>query len=155
TLGISYASDQAVEFADRSMEAVSYFAIMASSLLAKQRGTYPSYRGSKWDRGLLPLDTLDLLEEERGVSIAVDRSSKLDWQVVRNLIAEHGMRNSNVLAIAPTATISTIIGVSQSIEPAYKHLYAKSNLSGEFTQVNERLVKELKELGLWDAQLLD
>lgn len=154
-LGISYASDQAVEFADRSMEAVSYFAIMASSLLAKQRGTYPSYRGSKWDRGLLPLDTLDLLEEERGVSIAVDRSSKLDWQVVRNLIAEHGMRNSNVLAIAPTATISTIIGVSQSIEPAYKHLYAKSNLSGEFTQVNERLVKELKELGLWDAQLLD
>jgi ribonucleoside-diphosphate reductase alpha chain len=154
-LGISYASDQAVEFADNSMEAVSYFAIMASSALAKERGSYSSYRGSKWDRGLLPIDTLDLLEAERGEPISVDRSSTLDWQAVRNLVAEQGMRNSNVLAIAPTATISTIIGVSQSIEPAYRHLYAKSNLSGEFTQVNETLVEELKRLGLWDSQLLD
>jgi ribonucleoside-diphosphate reductase alpha chain len=153
--GISYSSERAVEFADRSMEAISYFAILASTKLAKERGPYSSFAGSKWDRGLLPIDTLQLLEDERGESIGVDRSSTMDWQVVRAAIAQHGMRNSNLLAIAPTATISTIIGVSQSIEPAYKHLYAKSNLSGEFTQVNEMLVSELKELGLWDAMLLD
>ncbi|QDT56903.1 Ribonucleoside-diphosphate reductase 1 subunit alpha [Caulifigura coniformis] len=155
TLGISYASDAAVEFADRSMEAISYFAFLASSELARDRGTYPTYRGSKWDRGLLPIDTLELLESERGEAIAVDRSTTLDWQVVRDAVAKHGMRNSNVLAIAPTATISTIIGVAQSIEPEYKHLYAKSNLSGEFTQVNEVLVDLLKSRGLWDAQMLD
>ena len=137
------------------MEAISYFAILASTELALRTGAYPSYAGSKWDRGLLPLDTLQLLEEERVEALPVDRSSTLDWQPVREAVAEHGMRNSNVLAIAPTATISTIIGVSQSIEPAYKHLYAKSNLSGEFTQVNETLVAELKRLGMWDAQLLD
>ncbi len=153
--GISYSSEQAVEFADRSMEAISYFAILASTQLAKERGPYSSFAGSKWDRGLLPIDTLQLLEDERGESIGVDRSSTMDWQVARTAIAQHGMRNSNLLAIAPTATISTIIGVSQSIEPAYKHLYAKSNLSGEFTQVNEMLVTELKQLGLWDAMLLD
>lgn len=155
TLGISYASEMAIEFADRSMEAISYFALLASANLAKERGTYGSYRGSKWERGLLPIDTLQLLSEERGEPIPVDTTSTLDWQIVRDAIAQHGMRNSNVLAIAPTATISTIIGVSQSIEPAYKYLYAKSNLSGEFTQVSETLVAELKQLGIWDAQMLD
>ncbi|MEX1026920.1 MAG: ribonucleoside-diphosphate reductase subunit alpha [Candidatus Paceibacterota bacterium] len=154
-LGVSFASEAAVDFADQSMEAISYFAILACSALAKERGTYPTYSGSKWQRGLLPTDTLQLLEEERGEPVPVDRSTTLDWQVVRDAVARFGMRNSNLLAIAPTATISTIIGVSQSIEPAYKHLYAKSNLSGEFTQVNETLVAELKRLGLWDAQMLD
>lgn len=154
-LGVSYASQQAVEFADSSMEAISYFAILASSNLAQERGPYSSYAGSKWDRGLLPIDSLELLETERQESVPVDRSTTLDWSLVRKAVAEHGMRNSNVLAIAPTATISTIIGVSQSIEPAYKHLYAKSNLSGEFTQVNESLVAELKQLELWDASMLD
>lgn len=154
-LGVSYASQEAVEFADRSMEAISYFAILASSALARERGVYGTYSGSKWDRGLLPIDTLDLLEQERGEHIPLERGAMLDWQLVRDAVARHGMRNSNVLAIAPTATISTIVGVSQSIEPAYKHLYAKSNLSGEFTQVNETLVAELKQLGLWDAQMLD
>lgn len=154
-LGISYASNAAVEFADRSMEALAYHAILSSAELARERGPYGSYGGSKWDRGLLPFDTLELLETERGEPLPVDRSHRLDWQPVRAAIAEYGMRNSNVLAIAPTATISTIVGVSQSIEPAYKHLYAKSNLSGEFTQVNETLVAELKALNLWDAQMLD
>lgn len=154
-LQISYASQEAVEFADRSMEAISYFAILASTQLASERGTYETYPGSKWDRGLLPLDTLELLDEERGAPVDVDRSSSLDWDVVRQAIAAHGMRNSNVMAIAPTATISTIVGVSQSIEPAYKHLYVKSNLSGEFTQVNTVLIERLKQLGLWDGQMLD
>jgi len=154
-LGISYASDLAVEFADRSQEAISYFALLASAHLARDRGTYESYEGSKWHRGLLPIDTLHLLAEERGEPVPVDSGSTMDWQVVRDAIAQHGMRNSNILAIAPTATISTIIGASQSIEPAYKHLYAKSNLSGEFTQVSEALVAELKQLGLWDARMLD
>ncbi len=153
--GISYASMQAVEFADASMEAISYFAIRASSELAGERGSYGSYAGSKWDRGLLPIDTLDLHEKERGHSIEVDRQTRLDWQVVRDSIAQNGMRNSNVMAIAPTATISTIIGVSQSIEPSYKHLYVKSNLSGEFTQVNRQLVDDLKEQGLWDSDMLE
>jgi ribonucleoside-diphosphate reductase alpha chain len=154
-LGLSYASDLAVEFADRSMEAISYFALLASSGLAQERGTYGSYAGSKWERGLLPIDTLHVLAENRGEPVPVDATATLDWQRVREAIAQYGMRNSNVLAIAPTATISTIVGVSQSIEPAYKHLYAKSNLSGEFTQVNELLVAELKQLGIWDAQMLD
>ncbi|QDT99424.1 ribonucleoside-diphosphate reductase subunit alpha [Gimesia aquarii] len=153
--GISYASMQAVEFADASMEAISYFAILASSELAGERGSYGSYAGSKWDRGLLPIDTLDLHEKERGYPIEVDRQTRLDWQVVRDAIAQKGMRNSNVMAIAPTATISTIIGVSQSIEPSYKHLYVKSNLSGEFTQVNRQLVDDLKERGLWDPDMLE
>jgi ribonucleoside-diphosphate reductase alpha chain len=154
-LGHSYASDAAVEFADRSQEAISYFAILASTDLARERGTYGSYTGSKWDRGLLPIDTIDLLAEQRGERIDTDRSMALDWQPVRDAIAEYGMRNSNVLAIAPTATISTIVGVTQSIEPSYKHLFVKSNLSGEFTQVNVALIDELKELGLWDQALLD
>lgn len=153
--GISYASEAAVEFADRSMEAISYFAISASSRLAAERGTYSSYEGSKWDRGLLPIDTVALLEEERGLPIDMDNSSTMDWSVVRELVAQHGMRNSNVMAIAPTATISTIIGVTQSIEPTYKHLFVKSNLSGEFVQINVRLVNELKERNLWNDQMLE
>ncbi|MEM9826402.1 MAG: ribonucleoside-diphosphate reductase subunit alpha, partial [Planctomycetota bacterium] len=154
-LQIPFASQAAVEFADRSMEAISYYALLASSQLAADRGRYESYHGSKWDRGLLPIDTLDLLETERGEPIQVDRTTTLDWQVVRDSIARHGMRNSNCLAIAPTATISTIVGCTQSIEPTYKQLYSKSNLSGEFTQTNHRLVDELKSRGLWNPEMLD
>ena len=154
-LGISFASEEAVTFADESMERISYEAIRASALLAAERGTYSSYEGSKWDRGLLPIDTLDLLAEERGETVDVDRACGLDWAPVRVLVAEHGVRNSNVMAIAPTATISTIAGVAQSIEPMYKHLYVKSNLSGDFTQVNLELVKELKDRGLWGADMLE
>ncbi|MFM7036561.1 MAG: ribonucleoside-diphosphate reductase subunit alpha [Planctomycetaceae bacterium] len=154
-MNISYASPEAVEFADSSMEAVSWFAIMASTQLAAERGVYETYAGSKWDRGMLPIDTMDLLEQERGCRIDVDRSSRMDWTPVREAVARHGMRNSNCMAIAPTATISTIIGVSQSIEPMYKHLYVKSNLSGEFTHLNTALVTELKQRGLWDDQMLE
>lgn len=154
-LGISFASEGAVEFADRSMEAISYYAILASAELAAERGTYQSYPGSKWDRGLLPIDTVDLLEAERGEKLDVDRSASMDWEPVRAAVREHGMRNSNVMAIAPTATISTIIGVTQSIEPNYKLLYVKSNLSGEFTQIDLGLVNELKSRGLWDADMLE
>jgi len=152
--GISYASQEAVEFADRSMEALSYYALLASSQLAKERGTYDTYAGSKWDRGLLPIDTIDLLEQERGMPVDMDRSHTLDWQVVREQIARHGMRNSNVMAIAPTATISTIVGVTQSIEPTYRHIFAKSNLSGEFIQVTINLIHELKDRNLWDDDML-
>ncbi|MFM7924738.1 MAG: ribonucleoside-diphosphate reductase subunit alpha, partial [Planctomycetaceae bacterium] len=154
-MNISYASPEAVDFADYSMEVISYYAILASADLAAERGVYSTYAGSKWDRGMLPIDTMDLLERERGCRIDVDRSARMDWSVVRQAIAQHGMRNSNCMAIAPTATISTIIGVSQSIEPMYKHLYVKSNLSGEFTHLNTALVSELKERGLWDAQMLE
>ena len=153
--GISFGSDAAVEFADRSMEAISYFAIMASSRLAAERGAYSSYQGSKWDRGLLPIDTIEFLEEQRGMPVQMDRSMTMDWDGVRQQVASAGMRNSNVMAIAPTATISTIIGVTQSIEPTYKHLFVKSNLSGEFVQVNIKLVNELKERNLWNADLLE
>jgi len=152
---LSYASLEAVEFADSSMESLSYFAILASSNLASERGTYASYAGSKWSRGLLPVDTLDLLEQERGGFLDVDRKTRKDWSTVREAIATHGMRNSNTMAIAPTATISNISGVSQSIEPAYKHLFVKSNLSGEFTVTNTYLVNELKEQGLWDDEMID
>ena len=154
-LGISYASDEAVTFADRSMEVISYFAILASTDLARERGTYSSYQGSKWDRGMLPIDSIETLEEERQEPLQVDRSTTLEWDLVRQAVAEHGMRNSNIMAIAPTATISTIIGVTQSIEPSYKHLYVKSNLSGEFTQVNGALVQKLKQIGLWDEQMVE
>lgn len=153
--GLSYASAGAVEFADRSMEAISLYAILASSELARERGPYPSYRGSKWDRGLLPIDTVALLEQERGLPVDMDRSVSMDWAPVREAVATWGMRNSNVMAIAPTATISTIIGVTQSIEPTYKHIFAKSNLSGDFVQLNIHLVRELKERGLWNASLLE
>lgn len=154
-LGVGYASEEAVEFADESMEAISYYALLASSSLAEERGTYQTYQGSKWDRGILPIDSMEILEQERGLPIDIDRSSKLDWQVVRDAIAKHGMRNSNVMAIAPTATISTIIGVAQSIEPTYKNLFVKSNLSGEFPQINRRMVQDLKDLGLWDSDMIE
>lgn len=152
---ISYGSPQAVDFADSSMEMISYYAILASSELAKERGTYSTYKGSKWDRGLLPIDTLDILEGERGGSLEVDRTVRKDWKKVRESVKKHGMRNSNTMAIAPTATISNITGVSQSIEPYYKHLFVKSNLSGEFTVPNVYLVEDLKKLGIWDADMLD
>ena len=154
-LRIPYASPEAVEFADRSMELVSYHAILASAGLARERGRYPSYEGSKWGRGLLPIDTLDVLAEERGGDLDVDRTVALDWAPVREAVARHGMRNSNVMAIAPTATISNISGVSQSIEPNYRNLYAKSNLSGDFTVINPYLVADLKALGVWDADMLE
>ncbi|MES2101065.1 MAG: ribonucleoside-diphosphate reductase subunit alpha [Pseudomonadota bacterium] len=149
-LGVPYASDAAVEFADRSMEAVCYQAYWASTDLAAERGRYSSYRGSLWDRGILPIDSLDLLVEQRGGYVEVDRSTSLDWDALRARIREHGMRNSNCTAIAPTATISNIVGVSASIEPSFGNLSVKSNLSGEFTIVNEYLVRDLKKLGLWD-----
>lgn len=152
---LSYGSDGAVDFADTSMEMISYYAILASSDLAAERGRYPSYGGSKWDRGLLPIDTIELLEQERGGFVEVDRSSRMDWDKARAAVREHGMRNSNTMAIAPTATISNITGVTQSIEPMYKHLFAKSNLSGEFTWVNTYLVNDLKARGLWDEEMID
>jgi len=149
-LHVPYASAEAVEFADRSMEAVCYHAYWASTELAAERGRYSSYRGSLWDRGVLPLDSLKLLAEQRGDYVEVDTSTSLDWDALRARIAEHGMRNSNCVAVAPTATISNIIGVDASIEPCFGNLSVKSNLSGEFTIVNEYLVRELKKLGLWD-----
>ncbi len=149
-LGVPYASEAAVDFADRSMEAVCYHAYWASTELAAERGRYSSYRGSLWDRGILPIDSLDLLAEARGGYVEVDRSATLDWDALRQRIGQHGMRNSNCVAIAPTATISNIIGVSASIEPSFGNLSVKSNLSGEFTVVNEYLVRDLKRLGLWD-----
>ena len=163
-LRIPYASEAAVEFADKSMEAICYYAYQASTELARERGQYSSYRGSLWDRGILPIDTLDLLAKERGgVShdaanpahfsspyLQVDRSSTLDWDALRKKIARDGMRNSNCVAIAPTATISNIIGVDASIEPCFGNLSVKSNLSGEFTVINHYLVADLKRLGLWD-----
>jgi ribonucleoside-diphosphate reductase alpha chain len=154
-LKISYASQEAVAFADTSMEAISYFAILASTELAAERGAYESYKGSKWDRGLLPIDTIDLLEQERGTPVTMDRSSTLDWNVIRAAVRKHGMRNSNTMAIAPTATISNITGVSQSIEPTFKNLFAKGNLSGDFTVINSYLVEDLKALGLWDRKMLE
>ena len=149
-----YASNAAVEFADRSMEAVCYYAYWASSELAKERGQYSSYKGSLWDRGILPQDSLALLAEARGGYIEVDMSATLDWDSLRKHIAAHGMRNSNCVAIAPTATISNIIGVSACIEPTFQNLYVKSNLSGEFTVANEYLVRDLKARGLWDEVMV-
>lgn len=153
-LGLRYASDTAVAFADFSMEAISYYAIAASARLAQERGAYASFAGSKWERGLLPIDTIALLEAERGLAIEVDRQGQLDWTAVRQLVARYGMRNSNVLAIAPTATIANIVGISQSIEPDYKLLYVKSNMSGDFTEVNEFLVADLKARHLWDDEMV-
>ncbi len=152
---ISYASHAAVKFADESMETISYHAILASTELAKEKGTYSSYKGSKWDRGLFPIDTIDLLEKERGSKIDLYRSSTMDWDVVRAAVKKHGMRNSNTMAIAPTATIANITGVTPSNEPVYKHLFVKSNLSGEFTIVNPYLVDELKKRDLWDDEMID
>jgi ribonucleoside-diphosphate reductase alpha chain len=151
---VPYASQEAVEFADRSMEMVAYAAYWASTALAEERGRYPSFAGSLWDRGVLPQDTLDLLAAERGGYVELDRSSTLDWEALRARIRSHGMRNSNCIAIAPTATIANIIGVSASIEPTFQNLFVKSNLSGEFTVVNEYLVHDLKQAGLWDEVMI-
>ena len=145
-----YASDEALAFADASMEAVCYYAYWASTELAEERGRYSSYKGSLWDRGILPQDSLQLLREERGGYVDIDESSEMPWDALRARILAHGMRNSNCVAIAPTATISNIIGVAASIEPEYQNIYVKSNLSGEFTVVNEQLVKDLKAIDLWD-----
>ncbi len=153
-LRIPYASNEAVEFADRSMEAVAYCAYWASTELAEERGRYSTFKGSLWDRGILPQDSLKLLSEERGGYVEVDTSETLDWKALRDRIAQYGMRNSNCLAIAPTATISNIVGVSASIEPTYQNVYVKSNLSGEFTITNEELVKDLKAIGLWDEVMI-
>ncbi|MET3108173.1 ribonucleoside-diphosphate reductase alpha chain [Oxalobacteraceae bacterium GrIS 2.11] len=150
----SYASEEAVQFADTSMEAVCYYAYLASTELAEERGTYSSYRGSLWDRGILPQDSLRLLAEERGGYLEVDSSESMDWSLVRNRIKQYGMRNSNCVAIAPTATISNIINVSACIEPTYQNLYVKSNLSGEFTEINEYLVRDLKNRGMWDEVMI-
>ncbi|PAW68057.1 MAG: ribonucleoside-diphosphate reductase subunit alpha [Opitutia bacterium Tous-C1TDCM] len=153
--GHAFASPEAVEFNDEAMEAIAFYAYEASSDLAAERGTYQSYPGSKWSRGLLPQDTLDLLEKERGVEVEVPRGGKLDWTPLRAKIATQGMRNSNCLAIAPTATISNITATSPCIEPTYKNLFVKSNLSGEFIVLNPFLVKDLKARGLWDQDMID
>jgi ribonucleoside-diphosphate reductase alpha chain len=153
-LRVPYSSDAAVEFADRSMEAVCYYAYMASTELAEERGRYASYRGSLWDKGLLPQDTVEMLRASRGGYVEVDDSVTLDWNILRARIKQHGMRNSNCVAIAPTATISNIVGVSASIEPTYQNIFVKSNLSGEFTIINDHLVNDLKALGLWDEVMI-
>jgi ribonucleoside-diphosphate reductase alpha chain len=153
---IPYCSDEAVEFADRSMELISYNAIYASTELAKERGAYESFAGSLWSKGILPKDSLDILQNNRGAEyLNVDKSETLDWDNLREIVKKDGMRNSNVMAIAPTATISNITGVTQSIEPTYQNLYVKSNLSGEFTIVNPHLVRKLKELDLWDEVMIN
>ena len=153
---LAYGSEAAVEFADRSMEAISYYAIEASSELAAERGAYSTYQGSLWSQGIFPIDSLERLIEERGADyIQVDRSQTLDWPALRETVKAQGMRNSNVMAIAPTATIANITGVSQSIEPTYQNLYVKSNLSGEFTVVNPYLVNDLKERDLWDGVMVN
>ncbi len=154
-LNIPYASHEAVEFSDRSMEMISYYAILSSTKLSAERGTYETYKGSKWDRGLLPIDTIDLLEKERGQPIEIDRKMTMNWDYVRSQVKKYGMRNSNCMAIAPTATIANIIGVTASIEPTYKNLFVKSNLSGEFTVPNTFLVEKLKQYGVWDDEMLD
>ena len=152
---LAYGSQAAVEFADRSMEAISYFAIQASCELAEERGSYATFEGSLWSQGILPLDSQQILIEQRGQKyIEVDLSESLDWAPLRERVKK-GIRNSNIMAIAPTATISNIVGVSQSIEPTYQNLYVKSNLSGEFTVINPYLVRDLKARGLWDAVMVN
>ena len=154
-LGISYDSEEAVDFADKSMELISYFAIEASCALAEERGTYETYKGSLWDNGIFPLDSINLLAEQRGSDFIDQNTEKtLDWDKLKEKMSKHGIRNSNVMAIAPTATIANITGVSQSIEPTYQNLFVKSNLSGEFTVVNPYLIEELKKEGLWDEVML-
>ena len=154
-LDINFDSKNAIEFADKSMEIISYYAILTSSELAKERGAYESYKGSKWDRGIFPVDTLDLLEEERGMKIDVSRMESLDWTAVRQHVKEFGIRNSNVMAIAPTATIGNISGAYPCIEPIYKNIYVKANVSGEFTVINHYLVEDLKKLNLWNDEMLE
>jgi ribonucleoside-diphosphate reductase alpha chain len=151
---IPFDSAAAVAFNDEALEAIAYYAYAASSDLAAERGSYQTYQGSKWQRGLLPLETLELLEKERGVPILVDRTARMPWEALRSKIREQGMRNSNCLAIAPTATISNILGCTPCIEPTYKHIHAKSNLSGEFIRTNDHLLRDLQALGLWDEEML-
>ncbi len=153
-LDIDFASEAAVEFADVSMELISYYAIMGSSELAKERGAYQSFKGSKWDRGIFPVDTLDILEEERGQKIDVARTRRLNWEPIYEHVKKHGMRNSNTMAIAPTATISNIVGCYPCIEPIFKNLYVKANMSGDFTVINPYLVKDLKALELWNDDMI-
>jgi ribonucleoside-diphosphate reductase alpha chain len=152
---VPFGSQEAVEFADRSMEAVCYYAYLASTELAEERGRYESYTGSLWDRGILPQDSIKLLAAERGGYLEQDQSETMDWSVVRSRIQKHGMRNSNCVAIAPTATISNIIDVGACIEPTFQNLYVKSNLSGEFTEINAYLVRDLKARGLWDEVMIN
>ena len=151
---IAFDTPEAVAFNDEALEAIAYYAYSASSDLSAERGTYQSYTGSKWSRSLLPLDTLELLERERGIPILVDRISRLDWSALRERIAKQGMRNSNCLAIAPTATISNILGCTPCVEPIYKHIHTKSNQSGEFIRTNDHLLRDLQALGLWDEEML-
>jgi ribonucleoside-diphosphate reductase alpha chain len=151
---IAFDTPEAVSFNDEALEAIAYHAYSASSDLAAERGHYASYAGSKWERGLLPLDTLELLEKERGVPVLVERTSRLDWDALRTKIAAQGMRNSNCLAIAPTATISNIVGCTPCIEPTYKHIHTKSNMSGEFIRTNDQLLRDLQALGVWDEEML-
>lgn len=154
-LGIRFDSNEALDFADESMEAVAYYAILSSSELAKERGTYSSYKGSKWDRNIFPQDTLKLLEKERGEAIAMPEGGKLDWTSVRAHVKEHGMRNSNLMAIAPTASTANLVGCIPCVEPIYKNIYVKSNKEGEFVVVNKYLVEDLKQLKLWNADMLN
>lgn len=155
-MGIAYGSDAAVDFADESMEVISYYAIETSSNLAVERGTYETFKGSLWDQGILPIDSLEIVAKSRPERMfEVDRTQRLDWDSLRAKVQKDGMRNSNVMAIAPTATISNICGVSQSIEPTFQNLYVKSNLSGEFTVINPYLVRALKERGLWDTVMVN
>lgn len=154
-LKLDYASQAAVDFADTSMELISYYAIEASSALAEERGNYPSYEGSLWSKGILPIDSINLLQEARGKYLEQDRNQTLNWEKLRTKVRTVGMRNSNVMAIAPTATISNICGVSQSIEPTFQNLFVKSNLSGEFTVINMYLVEDLKALNIWDQVMVN
>jgi ribonucleoside-diphosphate reductase alpha chain len=153
-LNVPFNSEEAVKFADESMELVSYYAILGSSQLAKEKGAYKSFKGSKWDRGIFPVDTLDLLEKERDQKIDVKRRGKLDWKPVRAHVKKYGMRNSNTMATAPTASISNISGCYPCIEPIYKNLYVKSNMSGDFTVINSYLIDDLKKLNLWSDDML-
>lgn len=154
-LNINFASEECVKFADESMEGISYYSILASTELARERGAYESFKGSKWDRGMLPLDTVTLLESERGEAIDVDRTARLDWTPVREAIKKYGMRNSNCMAVAPTASTSNIVSVVPSIEPVYKNIYVEANISGDFTVVNPYLVEDLKKLSLWNDSMLN
>ncbi len=154
-LNIKFDSQENIEFADRSMEIISYYAILASSNLAKERGVYPSYQGSKWDRGFFPLDTLDLLEQQRGEKVTIDRNKAMDWDALKAIVKLQGMRNSNTMAIAPTATIANIAGVYPCTEPVYKNIYMKENLSGNFIVINRYLVDDLDRLGLWNQDIIN
>jgi ribonucleoside-diphosphate reductase alpha chain len=154
-LDLAFESEAALEFSDAMMEAVAFDAIDASCELARERGAYASFPGSKWDRGIFPFDTLELLERERGMALEVSKTQRLDWAPLKEKVKQHGMRNSNTMAVAPTATISNISGCYPCIEPIYKNIYVKANISGEFTVVNEYLVEDLQRLGLWNQEMLE